>query len=192
MRHQLRPSIEPLETKSLLSSMAMGLIGNPLRGVPVVTGPIGPPVRVPIAAPVTGPIATPVSGRPVTLAPSSSLLISLTTNVASYTPGQVVTMTFTETNDTTQNVLVPLGPSIDGLAITSGSQTIWPSNSGMQSDLIYLDNLAPGQSITLTASWTATSVAGTYSVDNQLAPDVTASFDIVASQAIVVLPRLGR
>ena len=187
MRQQLRPSIESLETRNLLSSMSLGVVANPVASVHLVTDPIWPPVGAHMARPVAGPIVAPVTVVPGTGLPTSPLQASITTNQASYTPGQLVTMTFTETNDTNAIVIVPIGPSIDGFSITNGSQTIWTSNSGPQSDVLYLERLAPGQSITLTASWTATS-AGTYSVANQLAPGVTTSFDIVASQAIVVLP----
>ena len=188
MRQQLRPSIESLETRNLLSSVSLGLIGNPVAGVHFVVDPIWPPVGAQIPRPVAGPIVSPVTGMPGTGVPTSPLQVSMTTNQASYTSGQKVTMTFTETNDTNAIVIVPIGPSIDGFSITNGSQTIWMSNSGSQSDVIYLERLAPGQSMSLTASWTATS-AGTYSVHNQLAPGATTSFDVVASQAIVVLSR---
>ena len=112
MRHQLRPSIEPLETKSLLSHMAVGLIGHELAGVgPAVIG-----------------------------VPASSLELSLSTNQTSYAQGQVVRMTFTETNDTGHYVSVELGPAIDGFAITRGGHTIWRSNAGVNPEYILLKN----------------------------------------------------
>jgi hypothetical protein len=110
--------------------------------------------------------------------------ISVTTNQAVYTPGQTVTMTFTETNDSKSSMRVPIGPSIDGFKITSGGKTVWRSNSGIEPQYILLENLAPGASITLTATWTASAVAGTYTVQNQLDPDASAAtFVIVASTA---------
>ena len=64
-------------------------------------------------------------------------------------------MTFTETNDSDDTVDVPIGPSIDGFTITSGGKMIWRSNSGVEPDFVYIDHLTPGESITLTAEWTA-------------------------------------
>ena len=110
------------------------------------------------------------------------MAVSVTTNQAVYTPGQTVKMTFTETNHTNSSIRVPIGPSIDGFTVTSGGKTIWRSNSGMEPQYIVLENLAPGASITLTATWTASSAAGTYTVHNQLDPKAAAAtFEIVAS-----------
>jgi hypothetical protein len=110
--------------------------------------------------------------------------ISVTTNQAVYTPGQTVKMTFTETNDTKSIMRVPIGPSIDGFTVTSGGKTVWRSNSGIEPQYIVLENLAPGASITLTATWTASAVEGTYTVHNQLDPETAAAtFQIVASTA---------
>ena len=112
------------------------------------------------------------------------MAISVTTNQAVYTTGQTVKMTFTETNDTKSSVRVPIGPSIDGFTVTSGGKTVWKSNSGVEPQYIVLENLAPGASITLTATWTASAVAGTYTVHNQLDPEAAAAtFQIVASTA---------
>jgi hypothetical protein len=157
MRQQLRPSIESLETKSLLSHMALGLIGHELASrVPAVIGAAG-----------------------------GSLEVSLTTNQTSYTPGQTVSMTFTETNDTGHNVMVELGPSIDGFSVTKAGKTIWRSNAGLTPDYIVLRELAPGAAITLTAAWSASSVTGTYVAHDQLDPDgASATFEIVASSAV--------
>jgi hypothetical protein len=157
LRHQLRPSIESLETKSLLSHMALGLIGHELaRAVPAVIG-----------------------------AAAGAVEVSLTTDQTSYTPGQTVTMTFTETNDTGRNVLVELGPSIDGFSVTRAGQTIWRSNAGLTPDSIVLRELAPGAAITLTAAWSASSVTGTYVAHNQLDPGgPSATFEIVTGSAV--------
>ena len=158
MRQQLRPGIEPLETKSLLSHMALGLIGQQVsRGVPTVIG---------VAA--------------------QSLEVSLTTDHASYTQGQTVRMTFTETNDTGHNVRVGLGPSIDGFSVTKAGKTIWRSNAGLTPDYVVLKELAPGATITLTAAWSASSVTGTYVAHDQLDPNgASATFEIVPSPAVL-------
>ncbi len=157
MRQQLRPSIESLEAKSLLSHMALGLIGQQLsRGVPSVIGGAAP-----------------------------SLEVTLTTDHPSYTQGETVTMTFTETNDTGHNVFVGLGPSIDGFSVTKAGNTIWRSNAGLTPDYVMLKELAPGATITLTAAWSASSVTGTYVAHDQLDPNgASATFEIVPSPAI--------
>ena len=165
MRHQTNLSVETLECKNLLSHVAVGMIGARLHG-----GGIAAP-RV---------IGTPV--HPVPGVPVSSLETSITTNQASYTPGQVVKMSFTVTNDTASTVRVPIGPSIDGFSVTFDGKTIWRSNSGVEPDYIALRKLAPGQSITLKAAWTATSsMSGTFAVHNQLDPSDSATFEIGTS-----------
>ncbi len=158
MRHQLRPGIESLETKSLLSHMALGLISHELAS------------RLPAAIG----------------AAAGSLEVSLTTDQTSYTPGQTVRMTFKETNDTGHNVTVELGPSNDGFFVTRNGTTIWRSNAGLTPDDIVLRELAPGAAITLTATWSASPVTGTYVVHDQLDPDgASATFQIVTSSAVV-------
>jgi hypothetical protein len=157
MRQQLRPSIESLETKSLLSHMALGLLGHALAtSVPAAIGAAG-----------------------------GSLEVSVTTDQTSYTAGQMVRMTFTETNDTGHNVTVGIGPSLDGFSVTKAGKTIWRSNSGLTPDYVVLRELAPGAAITLTAAWSASPVTGTYVAYNQLDPDgPSATFQIVASSAV--------
>ena len=182
MRHQLRPSIDSLETKTLLSQFPVGIIGPQL--------PIGAPAAV--ETPVTPVIGRPVgpvvvSPTPPPAIPIPALATSITTNQTSYTPGQVVEMTFKMTNDTNQTVVVPIGPSIDGFSVTLGGKTIWQSNSGPQPDIIVLDELPTGQSITLTASWVA-HISGTFVVHNQLDPTDTASFAIASSPVISPFP----
>jgi hypothetical protein len=93
-------------------------------------------------------------------------------------------MTFTETNESDSSIRVPIGPSIDGFTITSGGKAVWVSNSGVEPMFIELETLAPGASVTLTATWTASSVAGAYTVHNQLdAQGPAASFEIGADTA---------
>ena len=91
-------------------------------------------------------------------------------------------MTFTETNTSDSTVRVPIGPSIDGFTITHDGATVWKSNSGIEPDFIVLENLAPGASITLTATWTASNLTGTFAVHNQLDPEgPAATFEVVAA-----------
>jgi hypothetical protein len=150
---------------------------GPAAEFSVTTSPTSPGAAVPVAvvaspaAPVpvgSAPVA-PVKAAPVKPAGTSELAISLTTNQTTYSLGQIVQMTLTATNDTKHNVTVPVGPSVDGFSITQNGQIIWQSNSGMQPDYVRDEVLAPGQSITLSANWTAT-VTGTLVVQNQMAP----------------------
>ncbi len=234
MKHQLRPSIESLEAKALLSNMAPALIGHhgPID-VPIVTGPIvvnrevanmAPeligrhgPINVPIVtgpivvnrevanmAPALigrhGPIHVPIVTGPIVVnrqvgagvhivigAPASSMELSLTTNHPMYVHGQIVRMTFTETNNTGHNVFVELGPSIDGFSISKAGKAIWRSNARSSSDVIVIRKLAPGAAITLTAAWSASSLNGTFVVHNQLAPNgPSATFEIVTSPPVTL------
>ena len=157
MRQQLRPGIEHLETKSLLSHMALGLIGHQLaRGGPAVIG-----------------------------GAAASLEVSLTTDHPSYTQGQTVRMTFTETNNTGHNVFVAIGPSIDGFTVTKAGNTVWRSNAGLTPQFVVRRESAPGAAITLTAAWSASPVTGTYVVHDQLDPNgASATFQIIPNPAI--------
>ena len=173
MKRHWKPTIESLEGKNLLSSMPMVLVGNAMVYAPtVLTGAPSTPAASKTISPV-------VPYSPTTLNPA--LEATLTTNAASYKSGQTVNMTFTATNTSDSPVTVTLGPSIDGFSITNGSHIVWSSNSGQQNDYVTQETLAPGQSLTLTSSWTASSLAGGYKAYNQLDPSVTASFTVGGS-----------
>ncbi len=159
---------------------------------PTPTPVVPTPVSVTVPADPTGTTSVGAGGSSTSPTPSPSpspsnptpsnngLATSVTTNASSYAPGQTVDMTFTETNDTGQTVTVAIGPSIDGFTITQGGNTVWVSNT-IAPDYLTLQKLQPGQSITLTADWTAPSSAGTYVVYNRLDPTVTATFNVVAT-----------
>jgi Intracellular proteinase inhibitor len=186
----------PASSETGTTSTTTGTTVSPPTGV--VSSPTSPttPSPAPTPSPTPAPTPTltsptpglPTQGTPTsptTGTPASPVAISVKTNQAVYTPGQTVTMTFTETNDTKSSMRVPIGPSIDGFTVTSGGKTVWRSNSGIEPQYIVLENLAPGASITLTATWTASAVAGTYTVHNQLDPEAaSATFEIVASSAV--------
>jgi hypothetical protein len=136
----------------------------------------------PLPPVVTAPSPTSTPTTPITTSP---LAVSVTTNQAIYLPGQTVTMTFTETNTSDSTVRVPIGPSIDGFTITQRGATVWNSNSGIEPDFIALQNLAPNASITLTATWIASNLTGTFAVHNQLDPDgAAATFEVVAATSV--------
>ena len=99
--------------------------------------PTPSPTPTPTPTPTPPPTGSPTPGPGTPTSPTSSPIaspvkISVTTNQAVYTPGQTVTMTFTETNDSNSSIRVPIGPSIDGFTITSGGKTVWRSNSGIE------------------------------------------------------------
>ena len=113
----------------------------------------------------------------------SDLTISLTTNQSIYSIGQNVQMSLIATNNTRHNVAVWVGPNSNVFSITQNGQIIWKSNSGHQPLRPTVRRvLHPGQSLTLTANWTATTT-GTFVVHNQMAPQgPVATFSVEASQ----------
>ena len=165
MKLKLQPRIEPLEAKALLSHLTLAPAGR---------------IEMRMAAPA-------VVARP------TSLDVTLTTNQTVYRPGQVVTMTFTETNHTGHAVTVAIGPGIDGFFIGHQGHIVWRSNSGFQPQFIAHRILAPGQSITLRAQWGAVANAGSYVVRNQMAPfAASATFRIMnVTNTLPVPPRHG-
>lgn len=114
----------------------------------------------------------------------SGLSASLTTNQAAYHVGQPVVMTFQETNVSDQPIAVEDGPSIDGFYVTQGDRVVWRSNSGAVPMFLRMDELQPGQSLTLTDTWDGVPnngtapATGTFVVSNQLDPGVTATISI--------------
>jgi hypothetical protein len=154
MRRRLQPRIESLEAKALLSHLALAPAGR---------------IEMRMAAP-------PVVARP------AALNATLTTNQTVYRPGQVVSMTFTETNHIGHAVTVAIGPSIDGFFIGHQGKVVWRSNSGLQPQYIGRRILGAGQSVTLTAQWSAGGTLGSYVVRNQMAPfAASATFQIEAA-----------
>jgi hypothetical protein len=176
----VKPIIEPMESRNLLSAIGPVRAGVYFSGdpFPVRFSPIAraPALRMPIVSNLT-PIEP---GNP-----ASPLAVSLTTNRTNYTPGQVVHMTLTETNDTGHTVFVNYGPSIDGFYITQAGRTIWRSNAGVNPFFIVHRMLLPGQSLTLSANWTATAAPGTYVVHNQMNAQATATFHISEAAAVL-------
>ena len=167
----------PVSSESATSSSNSPTASPPTSLSPIpVTGNGSAPLPPIVTAP--SPTPTPIATTPITTSP---LAVSLTTNQATYLPGQTVRMTFTETNTSDSTVRVPIGPSIDGFTITQNGATVWRSNAGIEPLIIVLENLAPGASITLSATWTASNLTGTFAVHNQLDPDVAATFEVVAA-----------
>jgi hypothetical protein len=155
MRHQLRPSIDGLENKTLLSHLDAGLMAH------------HPMHQAEVQRAVTG----------------SAMAVSLTTNQTTYDPGQVVQMTLTMTNTSNHNDTFFFGPSVDGFFITQNDQVIWRSNEGLQLQFIAMRVLKPGQSMTLTAHWMVpASVTGNFIVHNQMFPSgPVATFNVTTA-----------
>ena len=139
--------------------------------------PQGPVAKFSVATTQPAPVP-PVIPPPV----ASKLAFNLTTDQSSYTVGQNVQMTLTATNSSDQDVTVWVGPNTNVFTITQNGQTIWRSNSGPQPLYPTVAKvISPGQSLTLTATWKATTT-GTFVVSNELAPQgPVATFNVVAA-----------
>ena len=107
-------------------------------------------------------IATPVAPvSPPMIAPlSQGLVVKLSTDHQVYRRGQPVVMTLTETNTSQHDITVDSGPSIDGFFVTHNGRKVWASNAGVQPMFILVRTLAPGQSITQSATWNGQSNIG--------------------------------
>ena len=150
MKRHARPVLESLEGKQLLSGLA-------------VTVPTHAPTHHHQPAP---PTKTPA----VVKAMQNGLSVSVTSNATTYRVGSTVKMTLTATNNTSSAVRAQVGPSVDGFTVTNAAgKVVWRSNSGIQPNFIALENIEPGKSLTLTATWTASS-PGTYTIRNTFAP----------------------
>jgi hypothetical protein len=86
------------------------------------------------------------------------------------------------TNVTNHDVTIWVGPNTNIFTITENGQIVWQSNSGPPSLRPTVRHvLHPGDSITLTAHWTATTT-GTFVVSNQVAPQgPVATFKVESS-----------
>jgi hypothetical protein len=136
--------------------------------------PKGPVATFSVTANAPAPVSTP-GATPV-------LDVSLTTNQSTYAVGQTVQMTMTATNDTGKPQTVWVGPNTNVFSITQNGKVVWQSDSGPQPLIATVARvLNPGQSLTLTASWTA-SATGTFTVSNNIvAAGPTATFNVVAN-----------
>ncbi len=161
MRTTFRPDVERLESVMLLSSVAPT------------------PTPLPILPPATT----------ITTAPQ----ITITTNHATYTVGAKIVLTEKLTNTSSHVEEIAIGPPNDGFVVAQHGKVVWRSNNGVIPQFLLLVMLKPGQSHTITATWdghpsnpnafsdgelTNESPTGTFVVDNQLDPKVTATFTI--------------
>jgi hypothetical protein len=177
MRHQLHPTVDGLENKTLLSNLGVGLIAPH----PVLQA------EVQRVAPIRVAVDHHLASRSVLRADvhaadttQSWMTLSLTTNQSTYYPGQLCTMSLTIKNTSTHDGTIGIGPSIDGFIVTQNGNMYWRSNAGVEPPYIVVQTIKPGQSITLTADWTVPATAnGTYVVHNQLFPTgPTATFNV--------------
>ncbi len=151
MRNQLRPSIESLESKTLLSHLAAGLTTHAALQIKI-------PPRL----------------------TASGLAVSLTTDQSIYSSGEIATMTLMLTDVSNHKVGLAIGPSIDGFNIRKNGGIIWRSNAGPEPQHITIRILHPGQSIVLTERWTVGAATGSFVVHNQLFPrGPAAGFNVI-------------
>lgn len=119
----------------------------------------------------------------------SGLAASLTTDQATYQPGQPVVMTFRETNDSDGAIQVGDGPSLDGFMVAQGGKTIWQSNAGINPMFVQMVTLQPGDSLTLSATWDGVPeggsglATGTFTITDQLDPGASATVTIGGSSS---------
>ena len=92
-------------------------------------------------------LAVTVSFRPGPVA------FSLKADRATYTPGEPVHITLTETNTTDRPVVIYGGPSLDGFTVSQGGREVWRSNEGPQPLAVRRQTIPPHRSIRLTATW---------------------------------------
>jgi hypothetical protein len=122
----------------------------------------------------------------------SSVSYSLTTSQSIYQVGQPVNLTFTETNTGDEPVTVSVSPT--DFTISQNNSAIWQSDSTVGNVPSTSEALAPGQSLSQTASWngiwddslpygegsaTPINAYGTFTVSNPNAPQgLSATFQI--------------
>jgi hypothetical protein len=110
-------------------------------------------------------------------APSADdLVTSVTTDQSTYTLGQTVNLTFTETNDGSSPLPILTGAT--NFQISQNGTPIWASTSPVTTPRPTWTTLQPGQSYTQTASWngssnvgTLSNLAGSFTVTNELDPN---------------------
>jgi hypothetical protein len=148
MKRTLRPRLEALESKALLSGVESI---SASAGRAVLRGDRG--------------AALVAASKPH----DHALQTNLTTNQSAYAEGQMVVMTLTYTNNSKQSETIVVGPSIDVFSITKRGKTIWRSNHGFVPQYIARLTLQPGQSYSMVADWRAT-VTGELVVHNTAIP----------------------
>ncbi len=107
---------------------------------------------------ITPPIA--FVSPPIIAPVSQGLVVKLSTDHQVYRRGQPVVITLTETNTSQHDITVTSGPSVDGFFVTHDGRKVWASNAGLQPMFILVRTLAPGQSITQSATWNGQSNIG--------------------------------
>jgi intracellular proteinase inhibitor BsuPI len=160
MKGTLRPRLEALESKALLSTLAGTFVsaGQHERHLHAVGAIVG--TRAPHA---------------------TTLTMTLGTNQSVYKVGQTVVMTLTITNSSNRPQTIFVGPSIDGFIITQSGKVVWRSDRRPAPQYIARLTLQPGQSHTISADWKATAT-GMFVVHNTMIPNgPTAHFQVTRS-----------
>lgn len=172
MRRSLRPEVDPLEDRALLSAAHVAHIAQAAHHAlvhhalahhalahhahhnvhhPAHHAPAKPPVVVTPPAPIVPPIApTPVSPPPAT---ATEIATTITTDKTSYKAGDSVTMTLKQTNISDHAVTMTWGPSGNAFIVSKAGATVWQSNDGIQPQYVLVYTLQPGESRTFSAVW---------------------------------------
>jgi Intracellular proteinase inhibitor len=158
MNRTLRPKIESLESKALMSTLTGALTAAGFHELPFHD-------------------RSPHVGKPVPNAPGMTM--SLTTNQSVYTEGQKVVMTLTITNNSARAQTILVGPSVDAFVITQKGKVVWRSDEHFTPMFIRHLTLQPGKSYSVSADWTA-SGSGTFAAHNTaMANGPTAQFAVM-------------
>jgi hypothetical protein len=121
------------------------------------------------------------------------LVASLTAVASKVAGGAQVALTLTETNVSNHLIRVTYGPSNDGFAVSKAGKVFWNENTGQALPMfLQVQNLNPGQSATVHATWDARSnaidpaspwvegspLSGTFTVSDALDDHATATVTI--------------
>ncbi len=124
---------------------------------------------------------------------SSDIVSSIATDQSSYLPGQPVNLTFTETNEGSQPILIVVSDL--AFQIKMSGAIVWESGAGLSG--LSWSQLDPGQTYTQTQTWNGTGIdgkqlVGQFVVTNFLdATGPIASFSIVNPDPIGSGPVTG-
>jgi hypothetical protein len=160
MNRTVRPRIESLESKALLSTLAGALAAA------------GHHHEVHFHRHQGAQFGNPVPS-------AQGVTMSLTTNQSTYTEGQKVVMSLSFTNNSAHAQSILVGPSIDVFDITQNGKVVWRSNERFSPMYIARLVLQPGKSYNISADWTA-DATGTFEVHNTATSSgPTAQFEVM-------------
>jgi len=84
----------------------------------------------------------------------SGLVSSMTAVAGRSLSGAQVVARLTETNVTSHDISVTVGPSIEGFTVAQGNQAVWTQHAGqLLPGILQVHDLKPYQSLTVSATW---------------------------------------